>query len=84
MTTRDPLVSRALSDASGIADAAGARNTPDEVLRIVATAIGRDDARYALVVVASADFQTAPPRVNILLRQRLPAPPKGVAVADRF
>jgi general secretion pathway protein K len=71
MSTRDPLVSRALTDAEGVAnDAAAGRQTADPLLRIRVTAIGRGRARYALVVVASADLQNASPRVNILLRER--------------
>jgi len=85
MTTRDPVVSRALTDASGIADdTSGASTTFDDVLRIVATATGRDGARYSLLVVASANFQNAAPRVNILLRQRLTAAQSKIPMSDRF
>jgi general secretion pathway protein K len=71
MSTRDPVVARALSDAAGVADVAGeAQQMPPEVLRIDVTAIGMGAARYSLVVVASADLQTVSPRLNILLRER--------------
>jgi general secretion pathway protein K len=75
LTTRDPVVSRALTDASGVVDdTSRTQDTGDTVLRIVATAAAPDGAKLTLVVVASADFQTAIPRVNILSRQRLIAP----------
>jgi len=84
MTTRDPVVSRALTDASGVADdTVGGQATDDQVLRIIATAIGHDGARYSVEVVASADFQAAPPRVNILLRRRVTMPRPGLIVANR-
>jgi len=72
MSTRDPIVARALSDAAGAADAGAAEpRTGDAVLRISVTALGHQSARYSLVVVASADFHNASPRVNVLLRQRV-------------
>ncbi len=73
MTTRDRVVSRALANLAGVADDTlrPALDTGDAVLRIVATAEGQGGARFSIVVVASADFQTPFPRVNILLRQRL-------------
>jgi general secretion pathway protein K len=74
MSTRDPVVARALSDSAGVADdAVAAPQTGDEMLRISATAVGRQSARYSIVVVASANFRNASPRVNILLRQRVSA-----------
>ena len=78
MSTRDPIVARALSDASGVADDAAtsqatAAATADEMLRIHATALGPQASRYSIVVVASANFRNASPRVNILLRQRVDA-----------
>lgn len=83
MSTRDPVVARALSDAAGIADdAAAVPQTGDEVLRISVTAVGRQSARYSQVVVASANFRNASPRVNILLRQRV-SPVKSQAVASK-
>jgi general secretion pathway protein K len=69
LSTRDPLVARALTDAAGVADdTGGAQQTADQLLRINATAIGRDGARRSIVVVASADFRSRSPRVNLLLR----------------
>ncbi|WP_428534840.1 general secretion pathway protein GspK [Rhodopila sp.] len=78
MSSRDPIVARALSDASGVADDAAtsqatAARTADEMLRIHATALGPQSSRYSIVVVASANFRNASPRVNILLRQRVDA-----------
>jgi general secretion pathway protein K len=71
LSTRDPVVARALTDAAGVADdTGGAQQTSDQVLRINVTALGKGAARYSLTVVASADFQNASPRVNILLRER--------------
>jgi len=69
LTTRDPVVARALVDSAGVADdTGGSPQTADQVLRITATAIGAGAARYTAVVVAAADFQNASPHVNILLR----------------
>ena len=74
MSTRDPIVARALVDAAGVADDATLEpQTGDQVLRISVTAVGHQSARYSMVVVASADFRNASPRVNILLRQRVNA-----------
>jgi general secretion pathway protein K len=71
MSTRDPFVARALTDAAGVADDSGAaQQAADPLLRITVTAIGRGAARYSLVAVVSGDFQNASPRVNILLRER--------------
>ncbi len=71
MSTRDPVVARALTDAAGVADdTGGGQQTADELLRIEVTAIGAGATRFSLVVVASASFQTSPPSVNLLLRQR--------------
>lgn len=71
LSTRDPVVAQALTDAAGVADITQiAQSTPDQVLRINVTAEGRGSARYGLTVVASAEFQNAVPRVNILLRDR--------------
>lgn len=71
LSTRDPVVARALTDAAGVADdSLIVQPGTDATVRITATAIGRDAARYSLTVVAAADFQAVPPRVNILLRQR--------------
>jgi general secretion pathway protein K len=71
MSTRDPVVARVLTDAAGVADdTRDERQTAVQVLRLRATAIGKDAARYSTVIVASADFQNASPRVNILLRER--------------
>lgn len=71
LSTQDPVVARALTDASGVADDATlAGQTADQLLRLEATAVGRGGARFSLVVVASASFQSAGPHVDILLRQR--------------
>lgn len=71
MSTRDPVVARALTDAAGMADVTdGAEQTADQVIRLSATAQGSGSARYSLVVVASGDFQGASPHLNILLRER--------------
>ena len=78
MSTRDPVVARALTDAAGVADASGsAQQTADSLLRITVTAIGRGAARYSVVAVVSGDFQNSTPRVNVLLRER------GTAVSKR-
>ena len=71
MSTRDPVVARALTDAAGVADdTVGDRQTADPLLRIGVTASGAGAARFSLVAVASADLRNASPRVNILLRVR--------------
>jgi general secretion pathway protein K len=71
MSTRDPVVARALTDAAGVADASGAaQQTADLLLRITVTAVGRGAARYSTVAVVSGDFQNSTPRVNVLLRER--------------
>jgi general secretion pathway protein K len=71
LSTRDPVVARALTDASGVADdIGGSQQAADQVLRITVTAIGNGAARYAAVVVASADFQNASPHVSVLLHER--------------
>lgn len=68
LSTRDPVVARALTDAAGVADdLGGSEQTADQILRISATAVGNGPARYSIMVVASANFQNATPRVNILL-----------------
>jgi general secretion pathway protein K len=78
MSTRDPVVARALTDAGGVADdVIGGQQTADEVLRITVIAMGFDAARYAVVAVVSANLQNASPRVNILLRE--PLDPEKVA-----
>lgn len=70
MSTRDPVVARALVDAAGVADDAGSvLQLADQLLRIHVTALGQGGTRLSMVVVASADFQSATPRVNILLRE---------------
>lgn len=71
VSTRDPVVARAMADAAGIAgDTGGSQQVADQVLRITVTAIGTGAARYAAEVVASADFHNALPHVNILLHER--------------
>ena len=78
LSTRDPVVYRAVTDASGVVDdTLHTQDIDDTVLRIVATAAAPDGARLSIMVVASAEFQTALPQVNILLRQRLIAPRIG-------
>jgi general secretion pathway protein K len=71
MSTRDPMVARALTDAAGVADIAPTQDrTIDQTFRINVTAFGSGAARHSIVVVASANFQTAVPRVSILLHER--------------
>jgi general secretion pathway protein K len=71
MSTRDPVVAAALTDAAGVADVAdGGEQTADQMFRISISAIGQGSARYSIVVVAYADFQNAVPRVKILLHER--------------
>jgi general secretion pathway protein K len=85
MTTRDPLVALALTDAAGVAeDALTAQQSAEDIVRISVTALGRDSARYSEAVVAAADFQTGTPRVNILLRQRVTEPEKASKLAGAF
>ena len=71
LSTRDPVVARAMADAAGIADnAGGSQQVANQVLRITVTAIGTGAARYAAEVVASVNFHNASPHVNILLHER--------------
>ena len=85
MTTRDPIVALALTDAAGVAeDALTARESAEDIVRISVTALGRDGARYSEEVVAAADFQTGRPRVNILLRQRVTRAANGTRIAGAF
>jgi general secretion pathway protein K len=82
MSTRDPVVAQALTDAAGVADVTdGQEQTADQMFRISVTAIGNSGARYSLVVVASADFQNRSPRVNIVLRERGGSVTNGAAIA---
>jgi general secretion pathway protein K len=82
MTTRDPIVALALTDAAGVAeDALTAQQSAEDIVRISVTALGRDGARYSEEVVAAADFQTGTPRVNILLRQRVTPAANGTRIA---
>jgi general secretion pathway protein K len=83
-STHDPIVARALTDTAGVADLTlGPQELDDEaVLRILVTAAGSGDARYAVVVIASADFQTATPRINILSRERVTREGAGMVVAS--
>jgi general secretion pathway protein K len=72
ISTLDPVVARALTDAAGVVDVTGdSGQTADQVLRITVTAVGEGAARYGAVVVASADFQNKSPRVNILSREHV-------------
>jgi general secretion pathway protein K len=93
--TRDPVVANALTDTQRAADVADdleqaiGRNQlqqPDdeEDLRIVATAVGTGNARYTSVVVASADFQSPTPNVNILLRERVSRDTDTAAIVSGF
>jgi general secretion pathway protein K len=71
MSTRDLAVARALTDAAGFADDAGAgQQTAEPLLRVSVTAIGPGAARYSRVAVAAGDFQGSPPRVKILWQER--------------
>jgi general secretion pathway protein K len=85
MTTRDPIVALALTDAAGVAeDALTTQQSADDVYRITVIAIGRDSTRYAEELVAAADFQSGTPRVNILLRQRVTRAANSTRIADAF
>jgi len=82
LTTRDPVVALALTDAAGVSDEiSGGQQGLDTIVRINMTAVGKGAARYAEVVVASADFQNRPPRVAILSRQRVSQPASVVMAA---
>jgi general secretion pathway protein K len=85
MSTRDPVVARALTDAAGVADVtdatSGTEQTANRMFRISAIALGNGSARYSIVVVASADFQSASPKVNILLREHEHSMASGIAIA---
>ncbi len=71
LSSRDPVVARALTDAAGVADDTGAaQQTADELMRISVTALGPGSTRYSRVAVASADFQSASPQVRILWQER--------------
>ena len=71
LSTRDPVVAEALTDAAGVADGiTEAQQTADQMLRLDVTAIGRDAARYAIVVVAAGNFRSASPSVDIMMRKR--------------
>ncbi|WP_428488491.1 general secretion pathway protein GspK [Rhodopila sp.] len=86
MTTHDPVVARALTDSAGVADVTegSQRINGDAVLRIIATAVGTGNARYVLLAVASADFQNATPRINILLHERVNRAAGEAVVAAGF
>jgi general secretion pathway protein K len=86
VNTHDPVVARALTDTAGVADATvgSQQASDDDVLRIVTTAVGTGNARYVSVVVASADFQEATPRINILLRERVNRDAAQDVVASGF
>jgi general secretion pathway protein K len=70
MSTHDPVVARALADVAGVADVTGRDLTASRTFRISVVAFGTGASRYSRVVVAAADFQNAPPRVDIMLRER--------------
>ena len=80
LSTHDPVVARALSDATGVGDVAtSAISDHDDVLRLTATAIGGGGARYTVQDVATADFATTSPAVRILSRTHLPNTGESVA-----
>jgi general secretion pathway protein K len=84
LTTHDPVVARALTDAAGESDTTSvAQQSAEDVMRISVTALGRDGARYAEMVVTSAEVQDGPPRVKILLRQRLGVPTAVLRMTER-
>ena len=71
LSTRDPVVARALTDAAGVADDTGTgQQTAEVLLRLSITAIGPAENRYSRVVVATGDFQGGVPRVKILWQDR--------------
>jgi general secretion pathway protein K len=83
MSTHDPMVARALTDSAGVADVTTeGQQTADQLLRISVDAMGNGAARYAMVVVASGDFQGGSPRVNILLRRGGSRMTSGAAVVS--
>jgi general secretion pathway protein K len=85
LSTRDPVVAQALTDSAGVADSIGdAQQTADQMLRLHVTAIGRNAARYSMVVVATGNFRGASPGVNILLRQQADPLPAAARIASRF
>ena len=85
MSTRDPVVALALTDAAGVAeDVLAAQQSAEDIVRISVVALGRDAARYSEEVVAAADFQAGTPRVNILLRQRVTGAANVSRVAAGF
>jgi general secretion pathway protein K len=83
LSTHDPVVAQALAAFTGAGiPAAVPPQTAGDILRITATAIGTEGARYSVMVVASSDFQHAPPRVNILLHEHVVADRTGMVLAD--
>lgn len=82
LSTRDPVVARALTDAAGVADdSANGQLTADPLLRISATALGSGRAVYPLVVVSTADFRNRASRIKILLHDRDTSAPRNVVTA---
>ncbi|HTB42413.1 MAG TPA: hypothetical protein VK741_02215 [Acetobacteraceae bacterium] len=81
LSTHDAVVARALSDATGVGDVATVA-IPDEdaVLRLTATAIGTGGARYTVQVVATADFASVSPAVQILSRAHVPSGGESPAI----
>lgn len=70
LTTRDPVVARALTDA-GSTDAMQVQGgLGDPVLRVEATALGNGGVRVSLTEVVTPDFAAAAPRLDILLKRR--------------
>jgi general secretion pathway protein K len=81
LSTRDPVVARALTDAAGVADdSTNGQPAAGPLLRISATAVGSGRAVYPLVVVSSADFQNGTPRIRILLHEHDTSVPGHVVV----
>ena len=72
MSTRDPVVARALTDAAGVADdhRRRAADRRSRCMRLSVTRSARARLAIRLWWSRPANFQSASPRVNILLRER--------------
>ena len=83
LSTQDPVVARALTDAAGVAQDAMTLPISDNnlMLHITATAIGPGAARYSVTEVVTTAFHDADPRPHILLRERC-LPPLGPHTAS--
>ncbi len=85
MSTRDPVVARALADASGVADDAGqALPGGTDVLRITASARGPDGGRTTIAAVVTGDFQSGAPAVKVLWRAHCAAGDATVITTSCF